>query len=333
MSVARVVTLSGPTPPTAYAGARLMGLGAAQPVGSISGTELGAPFGRTADWIEARTGIRELRRLGAEENLIDLAVDAGKAALAASGLVGDDIDLIIATSCSTRLGDAALGAQLSERLNPNAAQFDLNAACSGFCYAVSTAEAMIRTGAARHVLIVAAENMSGLIDPKDLGTSIIFGDGAGAAVIGPAPDENLVGIGPVVWGSDGDGANMIAFGPDGTDEFMRMQGQSVFRWATESVPDIALQACDAVGVSPGDIDVFVPHQANLRIIESVVRKAGFERAIIATDVVGSGNTSSASIPIALTRLLESGQATSGQRALLVGFGAGLAYAAQVVRIP
>ncbi|MEO8888302.1 MAG: beta-ketoacyl-ACP synthase 3 [Jatrophihabitantaceae bacterium] len=313
-------------------GGRILGVGAAQPAGSTSGAEVAARFGRTGEWIETRTGIRNLRLISGEERLIDLARTSTDAAILASGVAADRIDLIIATSCTSRPGAEALGPQIAEYLGIGCPSFDLNAACSGFCYAVSTADSMIRTGSVQHVLIVSAEHMSDLIDPGDLGTAIIFGDGAGAAVVGPGVAGEL-GIGPVVWGSDGEQAPLIAFGDDDTDEFMRMQGRQVFRWAVESIPDIAVQACTRAGVLPADIEVFVPHQANLRIIDAVVRKVGLDHTVVATDIVESGNTSSASIPIALTRLRDSGAAKSGQLALLVGFGAGLAFAAQVVRLP
>jgi 3-oxoacyl-[acyl-carrier-protein] synthase-3 len=264
--------------------------------------------------------------------LLDLALASGRDALADAGIDAATLDLIIVTTCTTRAGAPALGPQLGQRLAARCPVFDLNAACSGFSYAVGVADSMIRIGAARMVLIVSAEHMSDVIDAADLGTSIIFGDGAGAAVLGPVDDDEVC-IGPVVWGSDGGQADLIAFGDDGLDEYMRMKGRQVFRWAVESVPAIAAEACARAGVGPADIDVFVPHQANLRIIDAVVRKLGMARATIATDVTESGNTSSASIPIALTRLRENGRAAAGQLALLVGFGAGLAFAAQVVRLP
>ncbi|MGH8959821.1 MAG: beta-ketoacyl-ACP synthase 3 [Jatrophihabitantaceae bacterium] len=316
----------------ATSGARILGVGAAQPAGSVSGDEVAARFGRTGEWIETRTGIRQLRLLAGDERLIDLALTSADEAVAASAIGTDRIDLIIATSCTSRPGAVALGPQIAQHLGLSCPTFDLNAACSGFCYAVSTAESMIRAGSVRHVLIVAAEHMSDLIDADDLGTAIIFGDGAGAAVVGPGREGEL-DIGPVVWGSDGEQAPLIAFGDDDTDEYMRMQGRPVFRWAVESMPGVAIEACRRAGVKPTDIEVFVPHQANLRIIDAVARKVGLEHAVIATDIVDSGNTSSASIPIALTRLRDTGAAKSGQLALLVGFGAGLAYAAQVVRLP
>lgn len=310
---------------------RVLGLGSALPATTVSGAELAAPFGRSADWIQTRTGIRALRRLGEGEDLLDLAASAAAAALSQGGLDAEQLDLVIATSCSTAPGAPPIGGQLVGRLGAHAGWLDLNAACSGFCYAIGTADAMIRSGTARHVLIVAAERMSALLDPADLGTSIIFGDGAGAALIGPGSEAGNADIGPIAWGSDGSQAAMIAF--DDADKYLRMNGQGVFRWAIETVPHLALQACELAGVTPADIDVVVPHQANLRIIESVMQRAGLSHAAIATDVIDCGNSSSASIPIALARMIDEGLAASGQLALLLGFGAGLAWAGQVVRLP
>jgi 3-oxoacyl-[acyl-carrier-protein] synthase-3 len=205
----------------------------------------------------------------------------------------------------------------------------INAACSGFCFATNSADSFIRSGMARRVLIVAVEQMSALLDPEDLGTSIIFGDGAGAAVLGPATGHE-VAIGPLVWGSDGARGDLIACDPDG---LLRMAGREVFRWAVESMPGVALAACERAGVDIGDIEVFVPHQANARIIDAIAARLGLTDVVIARDISGSGNTSAASIPIALTRLLEEDVELSGRLALLLGFGAGLAYAGQVVRLP
>jgi 3-oxoacyl-[acyl-carrier-protein] synthase-3 len=314
-------------------GSRLVAVSSAQPARVVTGAELGRPFGRSAEWIETRTGIRELRRLSPGEDLLDIALDAGKAALSRSGMSPDDIDVVLAASCSVRMRETSLAARLSAALAPSGAALDLNAACSGFCYALSAADALIRDGSAGTVLIVGAEQMSRVIDPADLGTSIIFGDGAGAAVVTAAEAGAPIGIGPVVWGSDGRQADLIAFGPDGRDEYLRMAGQAVFRWAVECATQLSLDACRAAGVSISDIDVYVPHQANLRIVDAVVRRLGMSETLVADDVVGSGNTSAASVPIALTRLLDDGVARPGQLALLVGFGAGLSYAAQVVVLP
>jgi 3-oxoacyl-[acyl-carrier-protein] synthase-3 len=205
----------------------------------------------------------------------------------------------------------------------------INAACSGFCLAISSADTFIRAGMARCVLVVAAEQMSALLDPEDLGTSIIFGDGAGAAVLGPAATD-VPGVGPVVWGSDGERRELIACDEAGV---LRMAGREVFRWAVECMPAVALDACRQAGVDIADIDVFVPHQANGRIIAAITSGLGLSDTIVAYDISESGNTSAASIPIALTRLLERDAALSGRLALLLGFGAGLTYAGQVVRLP
>ena len=311
-------------------GARLMGFGAAQPEGSVCGAELGAPFGKGADWIRTRTGIGSLRRLGAGEELAGLAQRAADVAMAAAQVPGTDIDLVIVATCSSE--PSALQGALSARgVAPRAGWMQLNSACSGFSYAVSTADNLIRSGHAQHVLVIAAEHMSSLVDPADLGTSIIFGDGAGAAVLGPASGGRTC-IGPIVAGSDGAQAHLIQCDTDAPG-FMRMAGQHVFRWAVEHMPPVAREACARAGVDIADIEVFVPHQANLRIIDAVTRAVGLTHAVVADDVTTSGNTSAASIPIALTRLIQRRLVRPGQLALLLGFGAGLAWAAQVVEIP
>jgi 3-oxoacyl-[acyl-carrier-protein] synthase-3 len=255
----------------------------------------------------------------------DLAVDAGRRALCNADV---PVDFIMTASCSARAGSSQ-GEEIAQRLLPGIPTIELNIACGGFCYALASADAMIRTGQAHNVLIVAVEQMSSLIDPADLGTSIIFGDGAGAAVVGASPGQ---GIGPVVWGSDGAQSELIACEPT-ENGMLQMQGQSVFRWAVETLPGLALEACRRAGVGIHDIDVFVPHQANLRIIESVAQKLGIEDVVTATDITDTGNTSAASIPLALARLVEEGRTKAGQLALLAGFGAGLAYAAQVIELP
>jgi 3-oxoacyl-[acyl-carrier-protein] synthase III len=314
---------------TIVPGARILGFGAAQPSDSTTGAQIGARYGRTAEWIEARTGIRSLRRLRADERLIDLAESAANDALVSSNLTGVNIDTVIAATCSVPGGERLMSRDLVERIAPGAAYFDLNAACSGFCYAASTADSLIRAGAAQHVLLVGAEQMSSIIDPDDLGTGIIFGDGAGAAVFGPNTAARPA-IGPVAWGSDGDQAELISFGDE---PYMQMQGQQVFRWAVDKIHHVALRACTLAGVTPSDIQVFVPHQANLRIGTAMATKLGMGHAVVSNDITVSGNTSAASIPIGLCRLVQSGRVRSGQLALLVGFGAGLTYAAQVIQLP
>jgi len=187
----------------------------------------------------------------------------------------------------------------------------------------------IRTGSARHALVVGAERLTDVTDLTDRSTAVIFADGAGAAVLGPSDEP---AIGPVVWGSDGDQHNAIEIAAGSST--MTMAGQAVYRWATTRLTDTLVEAMEAAGVGPDDIDVFSPHQANLRIVESMTKRLGFgERTVVARDIVQSGNTSAASIPLALTALLESGEAKSGDLALVLGYGAGLTFAGQVFRLP
>jgi 3-oxoacyl-[acyl-carrier-protein] synthase III len=209
--------------------------------------------------------------------------------------------------------------------------YDLNAACAGFCYALANAADSIRAGSARHVLVIGAEKMTSWIDPDDRSTCIIFADGAGAAVVGPVADGEPSGIGPVVWGSAGDMASKIAI-PD-RNSFMYQEGQAVFRWTTTTLHPIAAAACERAGVAVSDLAAFVPHQANLRIIEAIARRLGVPRERVADDIVYAGNTSSASVPLALSRLVGRGGIKAGSPALLLGFGAGMCYASQVVTVP
>ncbi|WP_245614539.1 beta-ketoacyl-ACP synthase 3 [Actinokineospora inagensis] len=310
-------------------GARLVGLGAHRPATAVGSAEIAARFGRTGEWIQERTGIVS-RRFARAETLAAMATSAGTRALAQAACTPTDIDLVIAATCSARSPVPVRAAEIAKELGATtAAAFDLNAACSGFCYAMAVAADTIRAGSARRVLVVGTERMTEWVDPADLGTSIIFGDGAGAAVV-EAADEP--GIGPVVWGSDGaeEAAELIEIPVGGQ---MRMQGQAVFRWATTEVHLIARLACERAGVDPSELAAIVPHQANLRIVEALARKLDAPKATIARDIVESGNTSAASIPLAMERLLSDRLVDPGGLALLVGFGAGLTYAAQVVRFP
>ena len=315
-------------------GGRLRGIGAARPSRVLTGDELGARVGRTAEWIRTRTGITRLRALAPGETLAQLAISAARGALSSAGHdtaePARDVDLVIAASCSNREPGRPLAPQIAAAVAPNAAVLDLNAACAGFCYSLACADALIRGGSARRVLVVAAEHMTGLVDPADLGTSIIFGDGAGAALL-EATDDDQVHIGPVAWGSDGAQADLIAVPERGG--FMTMAGRQVFRWAVEQIQHVARRACELAGVELADIEVFVPHQANLRIVDALAERLGLGSAVIARDIVTAGNTSAASIPLALDVLLADGRAQRGQLALAVGFGAGLSYAAQVLRLP
>lgn len=307
----------------------MLALGHYQPSNVVTNDDLAKTMETNDEWIQSRVGIKERRVAPAGESLEDMATIAGGKALAASGLTADDIDLVIVATCTLETQIPNASAVVAHRLgikSPGA--FDVNAACAGFCYALGTADAAVRAGTARNVLVIGAEKLSQWVDWTDRSTAVIFADGAGAAVVGPSETP---GIGPVVWGSAGDKADAIAI--KDRDHFLHQEGQTVFRWATTALHPVALEACSRAGVDPSELAAFVPHQANLRIIEAIARKLGAGKAVIARDIVNAGNTSAASIPLALSRMLERGEVRSGEPALLLGFGAGLTYAGQVIEIP
>lgn len=315
------------------AGARILALGGYQPTRVVTNDELSQTVDTTDEWIRSRVGIVSRRIAAPDETVADMAVQAGGKALAASGLSPDDVNLVIVATCTPEVQIPNTAAQVARRLGivaPGA--YDLNAACAGFCYALANAADAVRTGTASNVLVIGAEKLSQWIDWTDRSTCIIFADGAGAAVVGPlTEDVTEPGVGPVHWGSDGGLADKI-FIKD-RNSFIFQEGQTVFRWATSALAPIALQACEKAGVEPGELAAFIPHQANLRIVEAIARRLGAPQAIVAQDIVNAGNTSSASIPLALSRMIERGEVASGSKALLLGFGAGMCYAAQVITVP
>ncbi|MFC4061152.1 beta-ketoacyl-ACP synthase III [Planomonospora corallina] len=309
-------------------GAKILAFGHYQPSKVVTNDDLSKVMETSDEWIRSRVGIAE-RRVAEGESEIDLAVQAGGKALAASGLAASDIDLVIVATCTleTQIPNAA--GRVASRLGIGApGALDVNTACSGFCYALAVADNAIRAGSATHVLVVGTEKFSPWIDWSDRSTAVIFADGAGAAVVGPSETP---GIGPVVWGSAGDKADAIMV--KDRHSFLKQEGQTVFRWATTALHPVARQACERAGVDPAELAAFVPHQANVRIIEAIARKIGADNAVVAKDIVLAGNTSAASIPMALSRMIERGEVPSGGLALLLGFGAGLTYAGQVVEIP
>jgi 3-oxoacyl-[acyl-carrier-protein] synthase III len=317
---------------TGPAGARILAFGGYQPAREMPNEELASMVDTTDEWIRSRVGIASRRIAAPDETVADMGVAAGGKALAASGLEPADIDLVIVATCTPEASLPNTAAQIAHRLGiPAPGAYDLNAACAGFCYALASASDAVRAGTARHVLVVGAEKLSQWVDWTDRSTCIIFADGAGAAVVGPAPDDAAPGIGPVVWGSAGDMADKIYIAD--RNSFIFQEGQSVFRWATSSLHPVALEACERAGVDPADLAAFVPHQANLRIIEAIARKLGAPQALVADDIVTAGNTSSASIPLALSRMIERGDIPSGAPVLLLGFGAGICYASQVITVP
>ena len=314
---------------TGAPGARLLGLGDYRPSRVMTNHELEALVETSDQWIRDRTGIATRRIAADDETVVDMGTAAAAKAVAAAGIDPTEIDLVLVATCSHRDRLPTVAPQIASRLAiPTPAGLDINAACAGFCYALAQASDAIRAGTAQHALVVGAEKLSDIVDWTDRSTCILFADGAGAAVVGPADEP---GIGPVAWGCDGDRAEMITCLRD--DPYLRMDGPAVFRWATTQLAPIARTACERAGIAPADLGAVALHQANKRIIDAIVRVLGCADAVVAHDVVDSGNTSAASIPMALTRLVESGAVGSGVPTLLLGFGSGLTYAGQVVLTP
>jgi 3-oxoacyl-[acyl-carrier-protein] synthase-3 len=313
----------------------ILGLGAYRPAGRLTNADLVARLDTSDEWIVRRTGISERRIAGPDDTLVAMGIDAGAKALAAAGVQGADVDLVIAASCTAQAPIPGIGPRIAAGVGASqAGAFDLNAGCAGFCYALSMAADAVRAGNAKRALVIASERLTDWVDSDDRGMAILFGDAAGAALVGVPDTASEAGIGPVAWGSDGTAFSAIEIRerPDGRS-FMEMEGSAVFRWATTRLVPVARRACDLAGVAPEELSAIVLHQANLRITESIARSLGAPQAILARDIVDAGNTSAASVPLALSRLIDEGQVGSGDRVLLFAFGAGLTYAGQVVRLP
>jgi 3-oxoacyl-[acyl-carrier-protein] synthase III len=293
------------------------------------------------EWIRSRSGVVTRHRAAPDESVVDMAEAACLVALERAGLQGSDIDAVLVATLTHPYQTPSAAAKLTDRLGATpAAAVDLSAACAGFCYGVSMACDMIRGGSARHVLVVGSEKLSDFVDPTDRGTAFLFGDGAGAVVVGPS---DTPAIGPTVWGSDGaqwDALSSRSSWIEYRDReravwpALQMAGQTVFRWAIWDISPVARKTMEAAGITPADLAAFVPHQANSRIIDAMVKQLKLPPEVpVARDISDHGNTSAASVPIAMDRILSEGRAPSGGLALLVGFGAGLVYAAQVVELP
>ena len=317
------------------------GIGAYRPSRVVSNAEICERIDSTDEWIRTRSGIVERRFSEPHETVQMMSVQASRSALDRAGVDPAQLDCVIVATVSHLLQTPAVATLIAEELGATpAAALDISAACAGFSYAVAMGSDSVRCGSAKYVLVIGVERLSDITDPTDRGTAFIFADGAGAVVIGPSPTP---GIGPVVWGADGSKFDLIRQNETWIDVIamdkpemptLRMDGNPVFRWASYEMAKVANEALDRAGLSVDDIDVFVPHQANMRIIDAMARALKLpERVVIARDIAYQGNTSAASIPLAANALLESGEAKSGDLALLVAFGAGLAYAAQVVVLP
>ncbi|WP_305789387.1 beta-ketoacyl-ACP synthase III [Symbioplanes lichenis] len=314
------------------AGSRIVAMGHYQPSRVVTNSDLAEIVDTNDEWIRSRVGIAE-RRVADSESVADMATFAAEKALASSGLTAADIDMVVVATCSSIDRCPNVATRVAARLGVNApAAFDLNTACSGFSYGLGTVDHAIRAGASRNAIVIGAEKLSDLTDWTDRSTAVLFGDGAGAAVVTAAAEGEQAGVGPVLWGSAPDKGDVLRI--EGRQPYIQQEGQIVFRWATTELAPFALQALERAGVRPDEIAAFVPHQANTRIIDGIVKRLGLgPDVVVAKDLVESGNTSAASIPLALSKLIERREVPSGAPILLFGFGGGLTYAGQVIRCP
>ncbi|MFB7052102.1 beta-ketoacyl-ACP synthase III [Streptomyces vinaceus] len=311
-------------------GSRVVALGHYQPAKVITNEDLAAMVDTNDEWIRSRVGIKTRHMAGPDEPVDELAFHAAGKALAGAGLTPDDIDLVLVATSTAIDRSPNMAARVAAKLGMGAgpAVMDLNVVCSGFTHALATADHAIRAGSATRALVIGADKMTEITDWTDRTTCVLTGDGAGAAVVEACEDP---GIGPVLWGSVPEMGHAVRI--EGSPPVFAQEGQAVYRWTTSQLPALARKVCEKAGIAPEELAAVVLHQANLRIIEPLAAKIGAVNAVVARDVVDSGNTSAASIPMALSKLVQRGEIPTGAPVLLFGFGGNLSYAGQVIRCP
>lgn len=311
-------------------GSAITGLAGYRPSRVVTNEDLAGLAGVTPQWIEERTGIRTRHECGPDEDILSMAITVATKALTASGVDRAEVDLVVLATATKLQLIPGWAPQVASGMGLRCGAFDLNAVCGGFSYALAMASNAVKMGDARNAIVIGAEQIRHMLQPEKPDTFVIFGDGAGAAVVSRSEHQH---IGPAVWGSDGSREHVIYTERVGAEHHVFMDGPSVYKWSTKDMPAAARKACDLAGVSLDDVRWFVPHQANRRIVDTLARVLRIPDEWVARDVVVTGNTSSASIPLALNALRESGRTSPGDLALLIGFGAGVTYAGQVVRLP
>ncbi len=316
-------------------GSRIVALGHYQPAKVLTNADLAELVDTSDEWIRSRVGIRTRHVAGPDEPVDELAAHAAAKALASAGLDPAGIDLVLVATSTAIDRSPNMAARVAARLGMGSpAVMDLNVVCSGFTHALATADHAVRAGSATRALVIGADKMTEIADWTDRSTCVLVGDGAGAAVVEATPeaDDTASGaIGPVLWGSVPEMGHAVRI--EGTPPRFEQVGQTVYRWATTQLPPIARKVCERSGITPEELAGVVLHQANLRLIEPLAQRIGAVNAVVARDVVDSGNTSAASIPMAFSKLVERGELRSGDPVLLFGFGGNLSYAGQVVRCP
>jgi 3-oxoacyl-[acyl-carrier-protein] synthase-3 len=324
--------------------AKIVGLGSFLPERILTNRQLEEMVETSDEWITTRTGIRERRVVAEDEALVDLVVRAGRAALADAGVAPEDVDLLILATATVEQPIPATAAIVQPMLGlVNAACFDLSAACSGFTYALNVSRQFIATGEAETILVVGAECLTRYVDWTDRSTCVLFGDGAGAVVLKPGtPGEGIL---QVRWRTDGNFADIISmpgggsrFPPWSTESidkrlpFIKMRGNETFKVAVRSLTEISREVMDAAGIGVEDIDLFIPHQANMRIIQAVGNRLGLSDEQVFTNVERVGNTSAASIPLAMVDARNQGRLKPGSLLLTSAFGGGLTWASALIRM-
>ncbi|WP_346844701.1 beta-ketoacyl-ACP synthase III [uncultured Rothia sp.] len=341
-----MTTLKQSTP---YSFSRILGYGASRSDLIITNDEIAGPIDSSDEWIQQRTGIVTRQRASENISVADMAKEAAQSALKASGVNGEDIDTVIISTISHPYATPSLATIVADSIGSKCAAYDISAACAGFCYGIAQADALVRSGVARNVLVIGVEKLSDFIDNTERTISFLLGDGAGAAVVGASTEP---GIAPTVWGSDGARWDTIGMSHSMLDirtrDFLanpvqegekiwptlRQDGPSVFRWAVWEMAKVAQRALNEAGITADELGALIPHQANERIIDQMVKTLKLPETVkVARDIVDAGNTSAASVPLAAHRLLQENPELSGKFALQIGFGAGLAFAAQVVVLP
>jgi 3-oxoacyl-[acyl-carrier-protein] synthase-3 len=343
---------------TAREFSRIHGVGSFRPDVIVTNDDVCQWIDSSDEWIQQRTGIVTRARADENTSLLDMAEGAARDALASAGIEASQIGAVIVSTVTFPYATPSAAAALADRIGATPAPaFDISAACAGYCYGVAQADALVRSGMAEYVLVVGAEKLSDVIDNHERTISFLLGDGAGAVVIGPS---DIPGISPSVWGSDGSKWSAIGMthsqldlrdavlqaesSPEGTSlvggteaqlwPTLRQDGQTVFRWAVWEMAKMAKKALADAGLTAEDLAAFIPHQANMRIIDEMVKQLKLpETVVVARDIATSGNTSAASIPMAMDNMLKENPALSGGLALQIGFGAGLVFGAQVVVLP
>jgi 3-oxoacyl-[acyl-carrier-protein] synthase-3 len=319
---------------------KIYSLGASRGDLTVTNDDVAGPINSSDEWIRQRTGIVTRMRASKDRSLMDMAVEASNEAIQKAGIKPAEIEAVIFSTITHPYQTPSAASLLAELVGANPAPaFDISAACAGYCYGIAQADSLVRSGTAKYVLVVGGEKLSDYIDPTDRSISFLLGDGAGAAIVGPSDSP---GISKSVWGSDGSKWEAVGMTGslldfrDGTGSWPTLvqEGQSVFRWAVWEMVKVAKEALEVAGVKPEELAALVTHQANERIIDEMAKQLALpESVVVAKDIITTGNTSAASIPLAMHALMAEGRIKSGDLALQIGFGAGLAYGAQVVVVP